>query len=176
MSESTKPVKSENIFMSASFDGVCRLWDVRTNDQPIRELLVPEKCPPWATSACWNAMGDKLYVGRRNGCVDEYDFASGNLTQTLRLTKNSGPVSCVYCLPSGKHLICCSMDNIRMWDLRDDVKSFVPFQVIPGHNSGVISHVAVDPTSKFMVTASGNRGWQGQETNTLLFYDISITN
>jgi hypothetical protein len=37
--------------------------------------------------------------------VDEYEFEDGRLLQTLRFPLNSGPVSCVACLPSGKHLI-----------------------------------------------------------------------
>lgn len=44
-------------------------------------------------------------MGRRNGTVDEYDYASQKWIQTFRMPANSGPVSYVTSMPNGKHII-----------------------------------------------------------------------
>lgn len=71
--------------------------------------------------------------------------------------------------------------------------SVIPFTILPGHHGGFISHIgeyiqkttelkceqkvdaldlAIDPTCRYMITTSGNRGWDGTSTNACLFYDI----
>jgi WD40 repeat protein len=61
--EHTSPAyaKSPNILLSASFDGICRVWDTRQGDTPIRELAISDKCPPWATSVTY----PESYIARR---------------------------------------------------------------------------------------------------------------
>jgi len=84
-----------------------------------------------------------------------------------------------------------SNDNIRLWNttlesnftIRSDsepgfakpskLSSVIPFCILPGHHGGTISHISIDPTCKYMITTSGNRGWEGTSTNGCLFYDIS---
>ncbi|KAJ1988467.1 Transcription factor spt8 [Dimargaris cristalligena] len=70
----------------------------------------------------------------------------------------------------------CSQDNLRMWDLEtstDDDKSVgVPFQVIPGHHGVAISSVIIDQSGRFMISASGNRGWDGINSNFCYFYEM----
>lgn len=98
--------KNTNVLMTTSIDGQCLLWDRREpSTTEARRLKVPEKTPPWCLSACWSADGSKIYMGRRNGTVDEYDFGSQKWIQSFRMPANSGPVSYVTSMPNGKHII-----------------------------------------------------------------------
>ncbi|KAI8373300.1 WD40-repeat-containing domain protein [Blakeslea trispora] len=182
--------KNPNTLLTTSVDGQCLLWDRREPEQAARRLPIPEKTPPWCLSASWHTDGSKIYIGRRNGTIDEYDYASQKWIQSFRMPANSGPVSCVKSMPNGKHIICASNDNIRIWDttlesnfiVRPDAEqgfsqpsklsSVIPFHILPGHHGGTISHISIDPTCKYMITTSGNRGWDGTSTNTCLFYEI----
>jgi len=79
-----------------------------------------------------------------------------------------------------------SNDNIRMWNLMENEtvldkehilsnKLGVPqvsFIIIPGHHGGMISEIYIDPSCRFMITSSGNRGWEEKTTNICLFYTI----
>ncbi|KAI7906667.1 WD40-repeat-containing domain protein [Cokeromyces recurvatus] len=184
----------EHGLLTTSMDGQCLLWDRRESN--FKRLPLPERTPPWCLSACWSVDGKKIYVGRRNGTVDEYDFREQKWIQSFRMPANSGPVSFVKSMANGKHIICASNDNIRLWNttiesnftIRPDsepgftannkkLSSVIPFSILPGHHGGTISHISIDPTCKYMITTSGNRGWEGNSTNGCLFYDISpLTN
>lgn len=64
-----------------------------------------------------------------------------------------------------------------MYDLKVEEnakKSIVPFQIVPGHRTGVISQLYLDPTCRFMISAGGNRGWEGLSTEVLLGYEVNI--
>lgn len=186
--------KNPNILMTTSIDGQCLLWDRREPEKEARRLKTPDRTPPWCLSSCWSADGSKIYMGRRNGTVDEYDYASQKWIQSFRMPANSGPVSYVTSMPNGKHIICASNDNIRLWNtsiessftIRPESEpgfvkpssstakiSTIPFSILSGHHGGTISHISIDPTCKYMITTSGNRGWDGTSTNACLFYDIS---
>nr|KAJ3423291.1 3-dehydroquinate dehydratase (3-dehydroquinase) [Polyrhizophydium stewartii] len=52
--------------------------------------------------------------------LDEFDFAEGTLIKSIKLPLDSGPVSLVQCMPNGRHLLCASNDNIRLWDLQHE--------------------------------------------------------
>lgn len=72
-----------------------------------------------------------------------------------------------------------SHDILRLYDLKDqeDTKgrhSVVPFLIIPGHRTGVISQLFVDPSCTFMISTAGNRGWEGNSTEVLLGYEIGV--
>ncbi|KAI8579982.1 hypothetical protein K450DRAFT_240027 [Umbelopsis ramanniana AG] len=182
--------KDPNIMLTTSIDGTCLLWDRREPAEASRRLNLPDKTPPWCLSACWSADGSKIYTGRRNGTVDEYDFAAQKLIRSFRMPANSGPVSCVASLPNGSHIICASNDNIRMWNTSIDstftiqpgddggfvkptkLSSIIPFTILPGHHGAVISNILIDRTSKYMITTSGTRGWEGTSNNGCLLYDI----
>ena len=70
--------------------------------------------------------------------------------------------------------------------MHSDAKHGIPpFWIIPGHQSGTISSVCtslwmedakadIDPTSRFMLTAGGNRGWGEATTEVLMGYDINV--
>jgi transcriptional activator SPT8 len=69
-----------------------------------------------------------------------------------------------------------SYDILRLYDLRDQEreKSAVPFLIVPGHRTGVISQLYIDPACTFMISTGGNRGWQGSTTEVMLGYEIGI--
>ncbi|CAG8579771.1 1636_t:CDS:10 [Paraglomus occultum] len=140
-------IHSNNILMTTSIDGNCFLWDKRAREPIPRKLHPPERTPPWTLSACWSADGSKIYCGRRNGTVDEWDFASGKCMRIFRMPSNSGPVSCVSGMPNGKHIVCSSTDNIRLWNVStDEAELFgtaVPFLIVPGHHGGIISQICI---------------------------------
>ncbi|KAI8086504.1 WD40-repeat-containing domain protein [Halteromyces radiatus] len=179
--------KNVNIFLTASIDGQVLIWD-RRMEKEASKVTIPNKTPPWTLSACWGTDGSKIYIGRRNGTVDEWDYTGQKLLQSFRMPANSGPVYHVTAMPNGKHIVCASNDNIRLWNttiesnytIRHNIdssitkpSSVIPFVILPGHHGGMTSHVVVDPTCRYMITASGNRGWEGGSNNLCLFYDIS---
>ncbi|CAG8766465.1 1266_t:CDS:2, partial [Cetraspora pellucida] len=169
-------INSADILLTTSIDGNCLVWDKRSGNLIPRKLPLPEKTPPWCLSACWSADGNKVYCGRRNGTVDEWDFASGKHIRSFKMPSNSGPVSCVASMPNGRHIVCASTDNIRLWNVGNDesdaTRSIVPFLIVPGHHGGTISQILIDPNCRYMITTSGNRGWEGLTTETALFYEI----
>ncbi|KAG5439009.1 hypothetical protein PCANB_002340 [Pneumocystis canis] len=163
--------QSKNEFIVSGIDGTVTIWDKRQSKH-ITKLGIPTGTPPWCMNACWSADGKNIYVGRRNETVDEFSIYSSldKPLRSIKLPLNSGPVSAVHSMPNGKHLICASYDNIRIYDLNGSSK--IPFLIIPGHYGGIISSIYIDNTCKYMLTASGNRGWDGNYTETLLGYEI----
>lgn len=68
---------------------------------------------------------------------------------------------------------------MRLYDLRESPlkHSSVPFLIIPGPpRAGVISSLYIDPTSRYMLSAAGTRGWEGTSTEVLIGYEIHATN
>ncbi|AOA61041.1 Transcription factor [Komagataella phaffii CBS 7435] len=187
-------VKSDHVFMTSSMDGSLNIWDARASASNVLRISVPPTTPPWAMSAVWSVSGDSIFVGRRNATVEEIDLKMPskrssntnpvtNPIRTLRFPSVSGPVSCVRTLFNGRHVLCGSHDNIRLYDIRlhqeeaqasKKSRSKTPFLIIAGHHGGVISDMYIDPTFRFMISASGNRGWQGTSTETVMIYEISI--
>lgn len=130
--------------------------------------------------ACWSPSGNEIYVGRRNGIVEEFSIhkatSSWQAERALRFPQGSGAVSAVRAMPNGRHLVCASHDILRLYDLRAGAAfkhGNVPFLIIPGPpRAGVISQLYVDPTARFMITAAGTRGWEGSCTETIIGYEI----
>ncbi|RVD84618.1 uncharacterized protein DFL_006358 [Arthrobotrys flagrans] len=149
------PDVSSNIFLAASIDGIVRIYD-RRQEAPITRLLPGKGIPPW---------------------MEEYSIHKDfqNSVRTLRFPGGSGAVSYVTPMVNGRHLVCASFDNLRIYDLKDDEAtrhSRVPFLIVPGHHGGVLSSVYVDPTSTYLLTMAGNRGWEGTSTEVMLGYEI----
>lgn len=167
----------QSVFLSASIDGTVDIWD-RRQEKKAGHLYVPNGVPPWCTSACWSADGNYIFVGRRNSTVDEFDIRSSLVTQArkFKFPSVSGAVSTVRAMPSGRHLLCGSHDNVRLYDLQASSKSSTPFYIIPGHHGAVLSSIYIDPSCQYMVTTSGNRGWQGNSTDVALIYEIEPQN
>ena len=71
-----------------------------------------------------------------------------------------------------------SHDILRLYDLKEQAAfkhSTVPFLIVPGPpRAGVISALHIDPTCKYMLSAAGNRGWEGSSTEVLIGYEIGI--
>lgn len=72
-----------------------------------------------------------------------------------------------------------SYDILRLYDLTQQDPNAkggaaVPFLIVPGHRTGVISQLYLDPACNFMISTGGNRGWEGASTEVLLGYEIGI--
>jgi transcriptional activator SPT8 len=70
-----------------------------------------------------------------------------------------------------------SFDILRLYDLRDDLSSrhsTVPFLIVPGHRTGVVSQLYVDAACRFLISTGGNRGWEDANTEVLLGYEIGV--
>lgn len=96
---------AESTFLAASFNGSLCIWDKRQS-RPIAKIS-PRNVPPWSMNACWSPNGNYVYVGRRNGTVEEYSLHKGlrGVERSLKLPNGSGPVSAVRAMPNGRHLI-----------------------------------------------------------------------
>ncbi|KAH3668014.1 hypothetical protein OGAPHI_001768 [Ogataea philodendri] len=178
--------RSDHVFLSSSVNGTIKIWDSRlpTASNNVVSIPVNAGTTPWCTSADWSNDGNSIYVGRRNAVVEEYDIRRPNeAKQQLKFPIASGPISVVRQLPNPNYLLCGCQDNIRLYDLRlsanaqtteDSPKKRrkVPFMIIPGHNGGILSDLYVDPTCRFMVSSSGNRGWQGKANDYVFIYEI----
>jgi len=174
------PPQSESTFLSAAIDGILRIWDRRVSS-PIATLHPSGSTPPWCTGACWSPDGNSFYAGRRNNTVEEYSIhhlstKRSEPNRVFRFQAGSGPVYAVRAMPNKKHLVCASQDILRIYDLAqaETRRSMVPFTIVPGHRGGVISAIHVDPTCRFMLSAAGNRGWEGNGTEVLLGYEIGV--
>ncbi|KAG9571068.1 WD40 repeat-like protein, partial [Aureobasidium melanogenum] len=175
--EDELPQTSSTTFLDASIEGTIRIWDQRVSS-PIAVIHPTTGVPPWCMGACWSVDGNSIYAGRRNGTVEEYSLHKGfqmaTPQRTFKFPGGSGPVSAVRAMPNGRHLICASYDILRLYDLRDveNTRSTVPFLIVPGHRTGVISALHIDPACRFMISTAGNRGWEGSSTEVLLGYEI----
>lgn len=116
---------SEDILMTSTLSGQVMLWDRRvgpSSKHGVRALGLPPGTPPWCTGTSWNHTGDRIYVGRRNELVEEWDVrmlpdvtstAPGTRTRgtapayvrALRMPRGSGPVSSVAVLPNNRHIV-----------------------------------------------------------------------
>ncbi|KAH0846064.1 transcription factor [Fonsecaea pedrosoi] len=173
--DSEVPNTSDSTFLATSIDGAIRVWD-RRQPKPVARIL-PRNTPPWCLSACWSPDGNFIYAGRRNNTVEEYDLRKGlkGPERVFRFPNGSGAVTSVKAMPNGRHLICASYDILRLYDLKESQsqRSTVPFLIVPGHRTGVVSHLYLDPACRFMLSAGGNRGWEGASTEVLLGYEIA---
>lgn len=186
------PPTSDSTFLAAAFDGSLRVWDKRQS-KPVAKII-PQNVPPWCMNACWSPDGNFIYAGRRNGTVDEYSLHKGlrAAERSFKLPNNSGPVSAVRAMPNGRHLIwyvfltaeeprlivrSASYDILRLYDLQQQQifkHATVPFLIVPGHRTGVVSHLYMDPTCRYLISTAGNRGWEGSSTEVLLGYEIGV--
>lgn len=181
-SSTTQQGLDDNVFLSSSIDGSVNIWDLRTNQQVLR-FKTTKGTPPWCVSSCWSQDGNFIYVGRRNSTVDEFSLrmpldsnGETRVSKTLKFPQVSGAVTVVRPLPNGHHILCGSYDNIRIYDLRlyEEAQRKTPFLIVPGHHGGTLSDVQFDPTYRYMISASGNRGWQGSSTETVFVYDVEL--
>ncbi|PBP17791.1 WD40 repeat-like protein, partial [Diplocarpon rosae] len=170
---------SDSTFLAASIDGTMRIWD-RRQPNPVARIATRHGVPPWCMAACWSPDGNFVYAGRRNGTVEEFSLHQGLRcpSRTFKFPQGSGAVTAVRAMPNGRHLICASHDILRLYDLKEPQSlkhSTVPFLIVPGPpRAGVISALHVDPTCRYMLSAAGNRGWEGSNTEVLIGYEIGI--
>ena len=170
-------VYDESVFMTSGLNGSVSVWDRHITEATVINLGRGSKVSPWCQSACWSMDGDFIYAGRRNAVVEEFDLKMPSKpSNTLKLPGISGPVSCVKTMPNNRQILCASRDNIRIYDTKADFTkgSTIPFLIVPGHHGGSISNLYIDPTCRFLISTSGNRGWQGNSTDTTFIYEIDL--
>ncbi|KAE8146472.1 WD40-repeat-containing domain protein [Aspergillus avenaceus] len=168
---------TDNVFLAASIDGTIRIWDRRQPDPIAR--ITSRNSPPWCMNACWSPDGNYIYAGRRNGTVEEFSLHKGlrDPDRIFKFPQGSGPVTALRAMPNGRHIVCASHDILRLYDLKHEQvtrHSTVPFLIIPGHRTGTVSQLYIDQACRFMVSTSGNRGWEGNTTEVLLGYEIGV--
>lgn len=163
---------SSDVMLTSTLSGQVLLWDRRVDTKSkegVRALSLPPGTPPWCVSAAWNHAGDKIYVGRRNETVDEWDVRmlpdtsrpdtvdrsqfgrDPRFVRSLRLPRGSGPVSSVAVMPNDRHIVWCvasmcpnasgSFDNVRLWDTQSTSATDVPFKIVAGHHGGTVSEM-----------------------------------
>ena len=69
-------------------------------------------------------------------------------------------------------LIIPGMSWMLQFDLRSDTLKWIEADCDEGHRTGIISQLYLDPTCKYLMSASGNRGWEGSSTEVLLGYEV----
>ena len=76
-------------------------------EKPVKTLELPESpdSDTWILSSCWDPKGTKIYTGRRNESIDEWDFGEGKLLRQIKLPNNSRGVTCVQAFKNGQHLL-----------------------------------------------------------------------
>ncbi|KAJ5134579.1 hypothetical protein N7526_005944 [Penicillium atrosanguineum] len=169
---------ADTTFLAASIDGTIRIWD-RRQPNPVARITPRNGVPYWCMNACWSPDGNYIYAGRRNGTVEEFSLHKGlrDPERTFKFPQGSGPVTALKAMPNGRHLVCASHDILRLYDLQHEQSSrhsTTPFLIIPGHRTGTISQLFVDNACRFMISTSGNRGWEGNTTEVLLGYEIGV--
>lgn len=117
---------SSDVMLTSTLSGQVLLWDRRVdtkNKHGVRALALPQGTPPWCAGVCWNHAGDKIYVGRRNETVEEWDVRmlpdasrpdtvdrsqfgrAPKHVNTLHLPRGSGSVSSVAMMPNNRHIV-----------------------------------------------------------------------
>ncbi|GME71836.1 unnamed protein product [Ambrosiozyma monospora] len=180
-------VRSDNVFLSSSINGTVNIWDARLSapNNEVASIGHESSNSPWCMSAIWSVSGNEIYAGRRNAVVDEFDLRKmESPKRQFKFPAASGPISCVRTLPNKDYLLCGCQDNVRLYDLKlaeeelladSKKKKKIPFMIIPGHNGGILSDLYVDPTCRFMISSSGNRGWQGKCSEYVFIYRVLST-
>ncbi|KAI0476582.1 WD40 repeat-like protein [Xylariaceae sp. FL0804] len=188
---------SDSTFLSASIDGMLRVWD-RRMPNPAARIGNRAGVPPWCMGATWSPDGNWIYVGRRNGTVEEFSVqrarggrAGWQPERVFKFPGGSGPVSALRPMANGRHLICASHDILRLYDLHSGTANAnsggggggggttkhapPPFLIVPGPpRAGVISSLYVDAANRFMLSSAGTRGWEGTSTEVLIGYEITV--
>jgi transcriptional activator SPT8 len=99
---------SATTFLSSAIDGTIRIWDRRVPNAVAR-IGTRHGVPPWCMSACWSPDGNKIFAGRRNGTVEEFDVRRAKRgwepERALRFPAGSGAISAVRSMPNGRHLV-----------------------------------------------------------------------
>ncbi|PRT53504.1 Transcription factor SPT8 [Wickerhamiella sorbophila] len=158
-------------FLSTTMTGHVDVWDTRSTSVCLQ--TAGSTAPPWCMSACWSVDGKLIYAGRRNSTVEEYDVRKASTpVRSLKFPQISGAVTCVLAMPNGRGLMCASSDNVRLYDLQASDKR-TPFVLVPGYHGSLIGRMYLDPSGRYLITASGGRGWLESGGDVVLGYEIS---
>ncbi|KAJ2801700.1 hypothetical protein H4R20_003576 [Coemansia guatemalensis] len=108
-----KGAGDDNVFVSASDDGLALLWDARERD-PVAEI---EHGLPLTSVAAAHS-GNVIYTGSLDNSITGWDVRTLSAVQSLR--GHSDTVMGLSVSPkTGNYLVSTSIDNtVRLWDLR----------------------------------------------------------
>ena len=70
-----------------------------------------------------------------------------------------------------------SYDILRLYDLQQQQvfkHATVPFLIVPGHRTSVVSQLYIDPSCRYLLSSAGHRGWEGSSSEVLLGYEIGV--
>ena len=99
---------SATTFLTSAMDGAIRIWDRRAPNAVAR-IGTRAGVPPWCMSACWSPDGNRIFAGRRNGTVEEFDVRRAKRgwepERVLKFPAGSGAVSAVKPMVNGRHLV-----------------------------------------------------------------------
>lgn len=113
---------------------------------------------------------------------------SARYVRSLRLPRGSGPVYALTAMPNRRHIVVGSYDNIRLCDTEFQSPAAaaaaegaagasggelkVPFKIVAGHHGASLSGLVVDRMCRFLISASGDRGWLGSSTEAVIVHDV----
>lgn len=138
-----------NLVATSSIDGSVMVWDCRTPEGEALSFQLPDRTSPWAMSVAWSTDGQRLFCGRKEPAVDEWDIRNPSQHRRIMLPKDSGPVYSVQCMQNNRQLLWCvqqssgrqifvllmwippfafsaSYDNIRLWLLDEPAEPLGP--------------------------------------------------
>lgn len=172
---------SDISFSATSFDGTLWVFDDLSKQPKIVSGNTLKTKTNWTLTACWSTCGKKIYIGRRSEVLDIVDVEKGVITSTVHLLPGSGWITSVVMFPNNRHLLICSHDTIRLWDLEfsfleesvEDGSDQVASITVSGHNSAMISSAIISQSGGLLVTVSGSRGYEGiNSSNQLILYEL----
>lgn len=116
---------------SGSSDRSARVWDVRS--QSLRHTLTGDD-PKSALAVTFSRTGQSLFVGRRDGTIEQWNARTGRLTNSLG--GHLGGTTALDVHPNGRLLASSGSDRqIKIWDINRS--SIV--RNLPGHGELVLS-------------------------------------
>ena len=172
---------SQQSFLATSFDGTLWIFDKLSQKPRILSSGGLESKNNWTLTACWSKSGQKIYIGRKNEGLDQVDVATGTITSTIKLLRSSGWISTLLMFPNDRHLLICSYDTIRLWDLEfspseelhSDGSDHVAFSTISGHCSAMVSSAITSESGGLLISVSGSRGYEAfNSSNQLILYEL----
>ena len=176
---------STEVFLSSSVDGEVMLWDRRVQTGGtrggVRKLAGEGTQAGWGGAAIWGTSPDQVFVGRRNGSIAVVDLRHSSPTNpttlSLQLPSSAGPVTALCALPSGRHLVAANQDVLRVWDL-DKARATGGkggARVVVGANGdrgGRVSALVLSGDGRWLLSAGGNRGWDGIGSEAVVVHEV----